>query len=479
MPDGDRRSPLRRVLDVRREEIPFALLMFVYFFLVITTFWILKPLKKPVFVNYYDRVGFDLFGAHLSGAQTELLAKMLNMVVAAVAMVVFSAAARSLRRQQLTFVFAAFFAIVFATLGPFLGDPSAWVVWSFYLGGDLWTTVMVVTFFAFLNDSVDSGTARRTYGPIVLGGVAGGVFGATNVRAWIEIMGRGDWMIVCIGLTGLIAITAWAASRRVPAAHARERVRAVDPAAVEEGRKPSGPSLEGARLVKRSRYLIAIVTIVALYEIVSTLLDYQFTATVQHYLDDTAVHYATVYAVTNWTSMIVQLFLTSLIMSHYRLTVALLVTPAAILTGSAVFLAFPLLWPGSMLSTSDNALNYSLNQSAREALYTPTTRDVKYKAKAFIDMFAMRFAKTLGVLVTLGITISFAGFDTVRWLSLAVIAAVIAWAVAARFAGVRFHELIGADGAPSGPGDDPEVRDRTAAGDGSAGASPRGRDLER
>ena len=101
----------------------------------------------------------------------------------------------------------------------------------------------------------------------------------------------------------------------------------------------------------------------------------------------------------------------------------------------------PALWFGSMLSTTDNALNYSLNQSTKEALYTPTTRDEKYKAKAFIDMFVQRFAKVLAVGVSLLVTSLFTDFATVRWLSLFTIAVVVVWALAARYAGRRFHEL--------------------------------------
>ena len=49
------------------------------------------------------------------------------------------------------------------------------------------------------------------------------------------------------------------------------------------------------------------------------------------------------------------------------------------------------------LNTADNGFSYSINQSAKEALYVPTTREEKYKAKAFIDMFVQRFAKALAV----------------------------------------------------------------------------------
>ena len=42
-------NPLKQIMDIRREEAPMTLLMFLYFFLVIATFWILKPIKKTPF----------------------------------------------------------------------------------------------------------------------------------------------------------------------------------------------------------------------------------------------------------------------------------------------------------------------------------------------------------------------------------------------------------------------------------------------
>jgi hypothetical protein len=68
------RSPLKAVLDIRREELPFALLMFAYFFLVTGSFWVLKPIKKALFLEMYDPGGFQLLGLTLTGAQAEQLA---------------------------------------------------------------------------------------------------------------------------------------------------------------------------------------------------------------------------------------------------------------------------------------------------------------------------------------------------------------------------------------------------------------------
>jgi len=119
----------------------------------------------------------------------------------------------------------------------------------------------------------------------------------------------------------------------------------------------------------------------------------------------------------------------------------LLVLPVAIFSSSMAFFAMPILLFGSILNTADSGFSYSLNQSAKEALYVPTSRDEKYKAKAFIDMFVQRFAKAIAVGVSLLVTSLVGDFSGVRWLSALTIPLVIAWAFAARSAGRQFEQF--------------------------------------
>ena len=424
-------------MDIRRDELPLAIFMFSYFFLVITSFWILKPIKKGLFIEFYDETGFDLLGVTFSAPQAELLAKVLNMLVAFAAVVIFTRLSRQLRRQQLTFVFAVFFIASYLLFGQWLQMPGDTAVWSFYLFGDLYSTLMVATFFAFLNDSVTPGGAKRLYGLVGLGGVCGGVFGSTVVSANVAMLSYTTWLWLCSGLTVLIIAVAWAAGRQVEMhSAADEPTTAAEP--------PAGnAATEGARLVFSSRYLLAIVAIVGLYEIISTIIDFQFTFTVSHYLDgpDIGRHFALVYSITNWVSLLVQLLLTSFIMTRFGLGVALLVLPFTIILGSAAFLVFPVLWVGSLLSTADNGFSYSINQSAKEALYVPTTPAEKYRAKAFIDMFVQRFAKAVAVVISLGITFLFTDFSSLRYLGILTLALVVVWIIAARYAGRQFREL--------------------------------------
>jgi AAA family ATP:ADP antiporter len=426
---------------IQKGEWAFVVLMFFYFFAVITTFWILKPIKKALFIDYYNVGGhaFDLFGWVLSGPQAEMIAKIGNMVVVFFAVLVFTWLARTLRRQQLTYVFAAFCFVVLLMYRAMLPDAGEATVWSFYIFGDLYNSLMVATFFAFLNDSVSPLDARRLYGPIILGGVTGGAFSSLFVRTQIENFAPADWALICAGIMIAVAAIAAAAGRWVDRRGAPTTVEV--PNGVEE-EKRSVLACEGGRLVLRSPYLLAIVGLVGIYEIVSQLLDYQFTATVVHYVTGaTGQHFATVYTITNVVALLVQLFVTANVMSRFGVKTALLVMPVLILGASGLFLLMPILWIGSSLNTVDNGLNYSINQSARESLYTPLSRDEKYKAKAFIDMFLYRTAKVIAVGFALLLGSLVEEFTAVRLLSFLTIALAVAWIWMARYAGNRFRSM--------------------------------------
>jgi len=168
-------------------------------------------------------------------------------------------------------------------------------------------------------------------------------------------------------------------------------------------------------------------------------MDFQWTQSVLSAIQKGEVsgdYFSSVYLVTNSVAVFVQFFLTSLVMRRFGVGIALLFLPVAALSNSTAFLIFPILMIGNALSVGDNALNYSINQSSKETLYVPTTPEVKYRAKAFIDMFVQRFAKVVAVAISLII-----GAGGIRWLSFASIALLIVWIGAVRFAGRQFEGM--------------------------------------
>jgi AAA family ATP:ADP antiporter len=134
----------------------------------------------------------------------------------------------------------------------------------------------------------------------------------------------------------------------------------------------------------------------------------------------------------------VQLFLSSQIMTRFGVGAALLVLPVMALGGSAAFMAAPMLLTAGALSVVDKGLSYSIQQSAKESLYVPTDWNEKYQAKGVIDVFLLRTVRGLAVLLGLGLSIVFSGFENLRWLSLATVLIIAIWIPTALYAGREF-----------------------------------------
>lgn len=426
----------KNFFDIRRGEWAKTAGMAFFFFLVIAVFWVLKPMKRGLLINFYAEDPLYLLGLSLTGAEAEQIGKVLNMVAAYLVVVGFTLLIRHFPRQHIIYIFCAIFSLLFAAFAFFIGTPSSPVVWSFYIYGDMFNTVMVATFWAFTNDIVRVDQAKRLYGLIGLGGIVGGFVGATFVRVFVEEAGRVPLLVACIGAMLLITLVVYLISRRETASPHRFD-------ASENGALSGHAALEGASLVFSSRYLMAILGIVGIYEIVSNIIDFQLALAVQAFIEGSVekdAFFGLVGQLSAVGSILVQLLLTSFVMQRFGIKTALLFLPVAVLAGSAGFLVVPTLAFAAFMSASENSLNYSINQSAKEALYVPTTRDEKYKAKAFIDMFVQRFAKALAVVLNLAFA-AFVGIAQMRWLSVASILLLLVWLIVVHYAGRRFHRL--------------------------------------
>ena len=126
-----------------------------FFFLLIAIFWVLKPIKCGLVISYFGKNPIRIAGWVFSGAQAEQLGKVLNMFVAFAVVGVFTWLVRRYARHYLIAIFCAVFGSLFLFFGSAINDIEALgdtAVWSFYVTSDIWTTVMVATFWAFAND---------------------------------------------------------------------------------------------------------------------------------------------------------------------------------------------------------------------------------------------------------------------------------------------------------------------------------------
>jgi AAA family ATP:ADP antiporter len=94
-------------------------------------------------------------------------------------------------------------------------------------------------------------------------------------------------------------------------------------------------------------------------------------------------------------SAVAQLFLVSRIMNYCGVPGSLFFLPIVSLVGYSTISLVPALAFIRLAKVFENSTDYSLQNTARQALFLPTTREEKYKAKAAIDTFFIRIGDLL------------------------------------------------------------------------------------
>jgi AAA family ATP:ADP antiporter len=205
-------------------------------------------------------------------------------------------------------------------------------------------------------------------------------------------------------------------------ARERSRVRTSAAAPAEE----PIPRGDAFRLVLKNRYLLLIALLMLFLNWVNTTGEYILGRVVSRAAAEAVAaghadgltagqyigrFYADFFGVVNLVGLGAQLFLVSRILKYLGVRIAILFLPAIALGGYLLLAVYPVLSAVRWAKTAENATDYSLQNTVRNVLFLPTTREQKYKAKQAIDTFFVRMGDLLSAgLVFLGTAVL--SFDT-------------------------------------------------------------------
>jgi AAA family ATP:ADP antiporter len=106
--------------------------------------------------------------------------------------------------------------------------------------------------------------------------------------------------------------------------------------------------------------------------------------------DWTTAFYGSFFFWVNACALVLQSLVASRLLRYGGFAVILLLLPViSVLTYSAMALV-PILLIVRIMKTAENATSYSINNTARQVLWLPTTAEMKYKAKPAIETFFVR-----------------------------------------------------------------------------------------
>ena len=114
------------------------------------------------------------------------------------------------------------------------------------------------------------------------------------------------------------------------------------------------------------------------------------------------IFYADFFGWVKRLGLVTQLFIVSRVFKHVGVRGALFVLPLVAFVSYGVLALVPMLSAVRIGKTFENSTDYSLQNTARHALFLPTSREAKYKAKQAIDAFCWRAEDVLQALVIYG-----------------------------------------------------------------------------
>lgn len=391
--DAARRSALERVLgivtEVRAGEGLTAVLLATALFLLLMAYYIIKPVREALILQ------------HPAGAEYKSWLGAAIAVLLLAVVPVYSKLADRLPRNRLVLLVTLFFAshlLVFYALSTSEGmRGSIGLSLVFFVWVGIFNMMIVAQLWSFANDIYDQERGKRLFVVVGLGASFGAIAGGAVKSALSNVFDIFQMLLVsAVALIGVASIT--------QVVHRRENQRgagASGPAPAPEVHDTSG----GFALVLRHRYLLLIAAFHLVFSFVNTNGEYMFGKLVKAaaelevqsgaldpgelrtFIDD---RYNTFFTWTNTLSFVLQFVVVSRLIKRAGFGPAFLILPAISLADGLLVAAFPVLAVLFVGKVAENSTDYSLNNTLRQMLWLPTTRDMKYKAKQAVDTFFVR-----------------------------------------------------------------------------------------
>jgi len=396
---------LRKFVDVRPQEARFALYLFLYFFLITFTFYIIKAVKENLVIDMSQGLWpyADLITAVLIGFVVAWNARLLNRLPR-----------RTYASRTLVFFMSnllVFWFVFWLRLPPqrtfgissllvlantdqvYIGSVFAFSFWS-----DLFIAMSVTQFWIAVNDVFKLHQFKRMVGFLVTGGLLGGIAGSLLTYGLVRLIDPVNLILVCPATLLLTLVV-------VNLLHA-ERERGQDGSAASPAWAGSGVGyLESLRTVRRNRYLRILAGVLASSMVVGQLIKYQFNFIVKFKYPNSGERTAFLaffFLAIMVISTVFHLFTTGQLLKRFGVRPTLFVAPTLLFIAALAVFLIPVAASGALMiwavgiRGSERAFDTTVGQSVRELLYIPIADDIKYKAKIFIDMFVNKLGTGVG-----------------------------------------------------------------------------------
>ncbi len=451
---------MNRFLNMRRGELPLALMSALFFFLVLCGYFFLRPVREAMGV------------ARGMGELRWLF--VATSVTALGAVLAFGGVVARMNRRRfipVAYLFVIACLIGFAALliqdvragGGLIGTDaqtglSRGVGYTFYV----WLTVINLfatsVFWAFMVDIFDVDQGKRLFAFVGIGGTLGALAGGWTANristvtetpylpAGLMLIGAGCYALAIAVMLVLdrMAVRSEASSLgavgggpdvepRPGGARDSERDSALSAAGQGGARGEIGGTFEdGLRAVLTSPYLLGVGLWVVFMAVANTMV-YFTQANIILGDSDTFSQLVGNFAhfdyVAQFATLVTQIFVTTHLIRKVGVGWTLAVLPLVTLAGFAVLAVWPVYGVMLIFGAVHRATRYAISRPSRETLFSVVTPAEKYKAKPVVDVFLYRFGDAAGagidgLFAALGLTLVWVAMSTAplaaMWIALSI-----------------------------------------------------------
>lgn len=370
---------LRKVVDVRVEEVRALGLGFIYYFLIFSSYYVIRPIRDDIgSANGIEKLPWLFTGT--------LVAMLVANALFAALVVKFS------RRRFIPIVYRVLIAnllIFFVLLLVISKEHQVWVGRVFFVWTSVFNLFVVSVFWAFMVDVFSTEQGKRLFGFISVGGTLGAIVGAAITAGLVQRIGSLNLLLISAVLLELAAQCV----RLFPTTF-EDSGPSIKKETAEES--PIGGQIwAGITHCIKSPYLLGICAYMFFYASTSTFLYFQQVDIAAHAFADRSARtafFAQIDLIVNVLTVLGQAFLAGRLIKWFGVGVTLAILPALSLIGFTAMGVAPTLTLLVIFLTLRRAANFAIARPAREILFTVISREDKYKAKNLIDTFVYRTA---------------------------------------------------------------------------------------
>ena len=369
---------LKRIAGVEPVETRAVLIAFAYFFFLMASYFILRPLRDAMGTVYGVKHLQELFTG--------------TFIVSFIVAPVYAGLASRIRLASFlpwVYGFIALTMVAFFIL--FRAAPeNRMVAAAFYIWLSTFNLLTISVFWSMMADIFSSAQAKRLFGFIAAGGTVGTIVAPAFITFFVDLVGVNALLLISAAgffITATLVRALETEKRKLVVADPRAQRTSMD-------KKLGGNPFDGFVLIFKSRYLLMISLFLLLMTWISTIIYFQLQDLITHDFATKAARtqaFATIDLATNTCAVLVQLFGTRRFIQRFGVTAGLLINPIIMVIAFLAVVLSPVLLVLGTIQVVRRFAEYAVAKPSRDMLFTAVDQQAKYKAKNVIDTVVYRF----------------------------------------------------------------------------------------